>query len=161
MFDGSYKTFEMLRRPDTVDIIPVTEDKKIIVGVQEQPGRKEFVGIPAGRVDKGEDPISAAERELLEETGYKAKEFKLLYTAQPTGSFIDWMLYGFVARGCTKVADQNLDSGEKIKLKLLSFDEFIELASSKDFRDLELSLKVLRGKQNPKAFEKLKKIILG
>jgi len=160
MFDGSFETFEMLKRPDTVDIVPVTKDKKIIVLEQEQPGREKFIGIPAGRIDKGEDPISAAERELLEETGFKARKFELLYTDQPAGSLIDWVLYGFVARDCEEIGGQRLDSGEKMRLKFLSFDEFVKLASSSEFRDVELSLEVLRAGNNSVTFNKFKKRIL-
>lgn len=161
MFDGSYSTFEMLKRPDTVDILAVTKDKKILLLEQEQPGRDKFLCIPAGRVDKDETPLEAAKRELLEETGYKATSYELLYTSQPAGSFIDWILYGFVAKGCQKVKDQNPDAGEKIKVREISFDEFVKTAGSKDFRDIELTLKVLRASVNKGEMDKLKKRLIG
>lgn len=43
MFDGTTQTFEKLKRPDTIMVIPVTEDGKIILTEQEQPGKKPFI----------------------------------------------------------------------------------------------------------------------
>lgn len=50
-YDGSTKTFEKLKRPDTAMVIPVTEDGKIILAFQEQPYKKPFVGLIGGRND--------------------------------------------------------------------------------------------------------------
>ena len=74
MFDGSTATYEGLKRTDTVNIFPVTKEGKIILGKQDQPGVKTFIGGFGGRMEEGEDPIQAAKRELLEETGLKSSE---------------------------------------------------------------------------------------
>ena len=124
MFDGTFKTYERLRRKSSVTILPITEDGRIILGREEQPGREPFVSIPGGQVEVGEKPEDAARREFLEETGYEARDLVLWKTVQPYGNKVDWDVYGFIARGCKKVAEQNLDSGEKIQLELVSFDEF-------------------------------------
>src|SRR6266567_4147904 len=71
MFDGSRKTFEKVERPDTANIIAFTEDGKVIILDQEQPGKDKFVSLPGGRIDEGENPLEAAKRELLEETGFQ------------------------------------------------------------------------------------------
>jgi len=70
-FDGTTATFEKLKRPDTVMLLPVTNDKKIVITEQEQPGKQPFIGSIGGRVDPGEDILTAAKRELLEESGYE------------------------------------------------------------------------------------------
>ena len=100
-YDGSKKTFEKLKRPDTAMVVPVTEDGKIILGIQEQPNKPLFTGLIGGRFDEGEEPLEVAERELLEETGYKAKEWLLLDAVQPV-SKIDWAVYTFIAKGVRK-----------------------------------------------------------
>ena len=69
MFNGTFQTFEMLKRPGTAMVIPVLENGKIVLTKQTQPNRHAFFGFAGGRVDKDETPLQAAIRELKEETG--------------------------------------------------------------------------------------------
>lgn len=160
LFDGSTATFEMLKRPDTVVVFPVTEDQKIIITKQEQPGKNLFIGGAAGRVEKGETVEQAAERELLEETGYQAGELILWYQVEPVGK-IDWTIYTFVARGCQQVAKIKPDPGEKIVLKLVSFDKFVKLALKDSFYDEEARLKIREAKLKKQKMTDLKNLFLG
>lgn len=138
LFDGTKKIFSKIKRPDTVIVFPVLNDGKILLTKQEQPGKDPFIGATGGRIDEGEDPLSAAKRELLEESGYEAKEFILL-DAQHPQSKIDWVVYTFVAKGLTKVSDMNLDAGEKIELMPVTFDEFLHTATTdQNFQEKEL-----------------------
>jgi len=159
LFDGTYAIFEKLRRIDTVEIIPVTEDKKIIIAMEEQPGVKPFIGFPGGRIDVYEDPLEAAKRELLEETGYHSPEF-ILWEGVQTLTKIDWAMYIFIAKNCTKIAQQHLDSGEKITLKEITFDELLAIVSRKEFRDREVALKILRIKEDKNELRKMKQLFL-
>src|SRR3989339_528828 len=84
---------------------------RIILTKQEQPGKEPFIGTTGGRVDEGEDILSAAKRELLEESGYEAEEF-ILWDAQHPTSKIDWVVYTFIAKGLRKIDEAHLDSGE-------------------------------------------------
>jgi len=157
LFDGTTTLFEKLKRPDTVVIFPVLDDGKIILTEQEQPGKEPFIGTTGGRVDEGEDILEAAKRELLEESGYKASEF-ILWDAQHPTSKIDWVVYTFIAKGLKKVADMNLDAGEKINLKLVDLDEFIEIAINKNFVEKEIIPKLYEAKLHPEKKEELKKL---
>lgn len=159
MFDGTKATFEKLKRPDTVVVFPVLPDGKIILTEQEQPGKEPFVGATGGRVDEGEDILSAAKRELLEESGYEAEEF-VLWDAQHPTSKIDWVVFTFVAKGLKKVADLHLDAGEKIKLMNVSLDELIDLTANenKSFSEQEIVLKLLKAKFDPEKREELNKL---
>ncbi|MEK7616107.1 MAG: NUDIX domain-containing protein [Patescibacteria group bacterium] len=162
MFDGTTKTYEKLERKDSVTILPVTTDGMILLGREEQPGREPFISIPGGQVEEGEEPEEAARREFLEETGYEARELELWQTVHPYGNKIDWDVYGYVGRGCKKVADQNLDSGEKIQLELVSFDDFIQIAAfDENFRVEELTKIVLRAMLQPEEMQKLKWLLFG
>ena len=76
MFDGSTTTFESLERRDTVTIIPVTEDGKIIMTKQEQPCAGTFWSLPGGIMDPGEEAFAAAKRELMEETGHFSDDWQ-------------------------------------------------------------------------------------
>ncbi|MEA2092854.1 MAG: NUDIX hydrolase [Patescibacteria group bacterium] len=157
LFDGTKTTFEKLKRPDTAVIFPVTDEGKIILTEQEQPGKKPFIGAAGGRIDEGEDVLEAAKRELLEETGYKASKYILWNSCQPI-SKIDWAVYIFIAKGIKKVSDLNLDAGEKITLKEVSIDEFIEIGTGEKFAEKEIINQLYEAKLYPKKREEVKKL---
>ena len=158
LFDGTTTTFESIKREDTVNIISVTTEKKIIVTHQEQPRQESFIGLPGGRIDRNENPLSCAKRELFEETGYTAQKFEIWDATQPF-TMMDWSIYTFVAKGCAKRSELNLDAGEKITLEFLSFDEFIYLMTHTQFRDLEVAMKILRMKEDKKALNEFKTLL--
>ncbi len=159
MFDGSVETFEKLKRPDTVCVFGVLPDGNILLTEQEQPGKNPFIGATGGRVDEGEDILAAAKRELLEESGYEAGEF-ILWDSQHPISKIDWAVYTFIAKGLKKVADLNLDAGEKIKLRPTSLDEVIDIAtkSHQDFYEKEVIVKFFEAKLDPKKMAELREL---
>jgi len=127
MFDGSHATFEMLKRSDTVEIIPIIGDK-VLIQQEEQPYHGKFIDIPGGMHDyDGEDELKCAQRELAEETGYELSEWKLVTTHQFDGK-IERFFYIFVAFGEYKKVEQNLDVGEKVAPELVDFDEFMRIA---------------------------------
>ncbi len=141
MFDGSTATFERLRRPDSVIVFPVTDEGKIVLTKQTQPGWSSYViGGAGGRVDSGEDVLDAAKRELLEETGYEADEF-VLWDAQQPVSKIDWAVFTFIAKGIRKVADMNLDEGEQIELLEVTFDDLVSAGLKDNFYERQLVAK--------------------
>jgi ADP-ribose pyrophosphatase len=157
LYDGTKTIFEKLKRPDTVAVFAVLPDGKILLTKQEQPGNKPFIAATSGRVDEGEDVVSAAKRELLEESGYEAQEL-FLWNAQQPVSKIEWCVYTFIAKGLTKVADLNLDGGEKIELMPVSFDELIEIGSDEDFYEKEVSREFLQAKYDPEKRKKLEEL---
>ncbi|MFA6077098.1 MAG: NUDIX hydrolase [Candidatus Paceibacterota bacterium] len=159
MFDGTKETFEKLKRPDTVVVFPVLPDGKIILTEQEQPGKAPFVGATGGRVDEGEDILSAAKRELLEESGYEAEEF-ILWDSQHPISKIDWVVYTFIAKGLKKVSDLHLDAGEKIKLLPVTLDKLIDIATNghQDFYEKEVIVKFFEAKLNSDKMQELKEL---
>ncbi|HSD98445.1 MAG TPA: NUDIX hydrolase [Patescibacteria group bacterium] len=159
-FDGSIKTFEKVKRRDTVGILAITPEKKILLLEQEQPGTKPFVGTPGGIIDENEDVFEAAQRELLEETGYASNDWKLFEAVQPL-SKIDWALFTFVAQDCKKIQDPSLDSGEKVKPKEVTWNEFLQVLLDDSFRDHELILKSLKTLRQGNGEMLLRKQIFG
>jgi 8-oxo-dGTP pyrophosphatase MutT (NUDIX family) len=157
-YDGINRIFEKIARPDTVMIIPVTEDGKIMLATQEQPNKPPFLGTLGGRVDEGEDVLEAAKRELLEESGYVTEKWLLFDSVQPV-SKIEWAVYTFIAKDCKKIAEQNLDGAEKINLKFVNFEEFIDLAVNDDKFGDEFRIKILEAKLDSKKMEELKKYL--
>ena len=155
LYDGSKATFEKLKRSDTVVVFPVLDDGRIILTEQEQPNKKNFIGATGGRVDEGEAVIAAAKRELWEESGYEAERF-VLWTAEQVTSKIDWAIFVFVAKGLQKVSEQKLDAGEKINLKIVTFDEFLDIVTDPRFAEKEIVAKVLEAKLDPEKMKALK-----
>ena len=162
MFDGSVEIFERTKRPDTVNVIPITIDGKIIVLEEEQPGSGKMLGLAGGRVDEGEDVLEAAKRELLEETGYVSDDFFLWSSMQPLEK-TEWAVYTFLARSAKQEKEMNPESGEKIKLKFIDFEEYINFTLSEEHREKELIERLMvidkiRTENNPENLEKLRKI---
>jgi len=159
MFDGSVETFEKLKRPDTANILAFTDDGKIIVIDEQQPGKETFFGLPGGRIEEGEEPAFAAKRELLEETGYACDSIELWHSVQLIHK-IDWTIYFFVAKGCKKVAEQKLDAGEKIEVKLMELEEFLEMLLRQEIKGSEIVMKMIKEDlivmDREKTFEKIK-----
>lgn len=157
MYDGSKETFEMLDRPDTVCII-ATANNKVYIAHQEQPTKPRFYSLLGGRQDEGEDILDTAKRELLEESGMESDEWKLFKVVEPYFK-VDWKVHLFIAKNCKKTAEQNTDAGEKIDIKELSFDNFIDVVINEDFCGKELVEEVLRMKLEPEKMEEFKKKI--
>lgn len=135
LFDGSFATFEMLKRPDTVKVIPV-KDGKLLVQEQEQPSLGFFYDFPGGRHDvEAETELEAVQRELLEETGMRFGTWKLLRVEQEHVK-IDWFVYTFLATDFIDQTEQKLEAGEKIKNVLKDFVEVKELIKNPDSRYL-------------------------
>ncbi len=158
LFDGSFATFEQLSRNDAVFVIPVSSDGQIIITKQNQPGRKSYYAFPGGHMDSGETPFEAAKRELLEETGYAAKKWKLLEASQPT-SKADWAVYYFVAYGCEKQHEPKSDAGERIQVKLLNFSQLLKTCLSKNFAEREFKVRVYEALLSKQKMKTLKNIL--
>jgi 8-oxo-dGTP pyrophosphatase MutT (NUDIX family) len=123
MYDGSFATFEMLKRDDTAGAICIMGDGKIIVLNENQPHSNPRVNFPAGHVDpEDETTLVAAQREVREETGYSFKNWRLIKVWQPYGKIEDF-IYLYLAWDVESKAEPIDMPGEKITLNFLSFEE--------------------------------------
>jgi len=140
LYDGSIARFEKLKRADTVLVLPLTADRKIIFGKEQQPGTRPLFRTLGGRIEEGERPEDAARRELLEETGYTATKLRLWDAWYPVNK-IDWVVYLFIANGLSEKQSSTLDVGEQIELSEIYIDEVFKRNSSVTFDDMEFNLK--------------------
>lgn len=157
MFNDSTETFEMLKRPNTIEVIAI-KDGKICISHQSQPTKPDFYSLFGGRAEEGEEPLVTAKRELLEESGFESNNWELYKTYHPLHK-IDWDIYTFVAKDCKKVADVKLDPGEKIETKELNFDEFVEFVLSPKYWGNEFVIDILKMKVAGKLEEFKSKLI--
>jgi len=160
LFDGSSATYEGLKRPNTAHIIGVTPDQQILLTKDTQPNRGAVLTPPGGQIEAGEDPAAAAARELLEETGYEAEEI-IPWHHYRAHTKIDWTIFAFIGRNVRPVADATPEPGEKIEVRLFSFDEFLELGKDPAFRDRMIRIMLLEALLDPAKKEELSHIIYG
>lgn len=149
MFDGTHRTFEYLRRKHSALVVCVFPDKTILVNEEEQPGKPPFISLPGGGADAYEEgPLSVAQRELLEETGYQASFWKEVDIKEDF-SKVDWAIHYFVARDLTKVGDPQNEASEKIVSRRVTLDEFLALHADPKFLDKGLRYHMLRAQIDP------------
>lgn len=143
MFDGTTKIFEKLKRNDSIDIIAVSENNEIFILEEQHPWRESFFWLVWGTCEDWETPIETAKRELLEETWLTSDDWELFWE-YTRSSRIEHRSNIFIARNCKKIANQNLDSWEKINVRSVNWDEFLKIVANPKFRVQEFALEVLR-----------------
>ena len=121
--DGSHATREYIVHPGAVLIIPLLDAKTVILERQfRYPGQRHFIELPAGKKEPGEDALLTAQRELEEETGYRATSWQKLATTHPSVGYSNEHIDYFIARDLTHVGAR-LDEGEFLEVLAVKVDE--------------------------------------
>jgi len=127
--------FARLRCPDWVNVIPLTEDRGVILIRQYRAGRHAVtLEIPGGQVDSGEDPETCAARELTEETGWVAASLEELGAVEPNPAFQDNRCFTYLASGCRPVGETDFDADEEIETVIAELDEIPRLIAAGEIR---------------------------
>ena len=109
---------------DWVNIIAITEDGLFVIEEQYRHGiQMVCFEICAGDVEPGEDPLVAAKRELLEETGYAGGSWTYLGCYAPNASGANNLCHSYLAEGVVKQQNQQLENTEEIRIHLVSEPE--------------------------------------
>jgi 8-oxo-dGTP pyrophosphatase MutT (NUDIX family) len=125
---GSEHSFLRLVAPDWVNVVAITEDRRMILVEQYRHGTNRVtVEIPGGAVDEGEGPAAAAARELEEETGYRADDLVHIGMVHPNPAFLTNSCWTFLALGCRPVGEICPDASEEIAVRLVEPAAFTRL----------------------------------
>lgn len=95
--DGSRATREIVRHPGAVAVVAIVKDRLLLVDQYRQAMGRAEMEIPAGKLEKGEDPQEAAARELQEETGYTCGKITLLHSFYTSPGFADEIIHLYLA----------------------------------------------------------------
>jgi ADP-ribose pyrophosphatase len=124
--DGSTSTREYITHPGAVAVLALLDNGNLVMERQYRyPLHREFIELPAGKIDDNEHILECAQRELLEETGYVAREWIHLTTAWPCIGYANERMEYFLARGLTHEGRQ-LDDGEFLEVFELSLADALE-----------------------------------
>jgi ADP-ribose pyrophosphatase len=125
--DGSTGAREYIRHPGAVAIVPLFDDGRVLLERQfRYPHGREFIVIPAGKLEPGEPHLDTAKRELLEETGYIAEDWTHLGVIHTAIAYTDEAIDLFVARKLT-LQKRNLDQGEFLEIFTAPFEQAIAM----------------------------------
>jgi ADP-ribose pyrophosphatase len=124
--DNKTTTREYIRHPGAVVIIPLLDDGRVLLERQfRYPLHQVFIEFPAGKIDPNENPLDCAKRELQEETGYAATDWRFACTIHNAIAYSDEHLDIFVARGLT-AGESKLDDGEFLETFAASLSEMLQ-----------------------------------
>lgn len=127
--------FYVLEYPDWVNVIAVTAEGRFVMVRQFRYAmRIVATELCAGVMEDGETPLQAAQRELLEETGYAGGEWSEIMTIGQNPSSCTNLTHCFVASGVHKVAGQHLDATEDVQVVLLSAAELRSMLVNNEMR---------------------------
>ena len=143
--NGMTASREVIRHLGAVCIVPVTDDGKVIVERQfRYPIDQVITEIPAGKLDSpDEDRLEAAKRELKEETGFTAKEWKDIGLYYPAAAYSDEKITMYMARGLEKGA-RDLDPDEIIDIYEVPIEELVRDIVSGKITDGKTQVAVLK-----------------
>lgn len=145
--DGSRAERELVGHYGGVGVIAVDENNEVFMVSQYRIAAKSMMlEIPAGKLEYGENPLECGKRELIEETGYRAKEFTHLGEYYATPGYCEEKLNIYLARDLEFVG-QNLDDGEFLNVKKYSLDELYKKVMQNEIYDAKTAIAILKAKE--------------
>ncbi len=124
--DGAESTREYIVHPGAVVVIPVFDNGDLLLERQHRyPLHRDFIELPAGKIDPGEDDLTCARRELEEETGYTAAEWRAVTTIYPCIGYSNERLAFYLARGLQS-GSHGRDADEFLEILRLPFAEAMQ-----------------------------------
>ncbi|EZP76031.1 nucleoside diphosphate pyrophosphatase [Parageobacillus genomosp. 1] len=135
--NGKTSKREVIKHPGAVAVIPITKDGKLVLVRQYRKAlERVLVEIPAGKLEKGEEPFATAQRELEEETGYRARSLRHIVSFYTSPGFADELIHLYVAEGLEKLQDAaSLDEDEFVDILEVTLEEALEMLEKQEIYD--------------------------
>ena len=137
----SRKNFHQIKLQNAAMVILVNKKNQILFLNEYRRGiKKKTLGFPGGHIENDESPMKTIKRELLEETGYKAKKWKLLFKYTRHGTYNCGQDYIFIAKVSRIMRNKNIENNQKKWLNINEIEEFLE---QKKFKTVGIIASVL------------------
>ena len=125
--DGTQGTREYIRHPGAVAVVALFDDGAVLLERQfRYPHQRDFIEIPAGKLEPGEPALETGKRELLEETGYVADEWTRVAVIHTAIAYTDEAIELFIARRLKQVG-RKLDAGEFLELLVVDYSQALDM----------------------------------
>ncbi len=133
--DGRTGTREIVEYPGAVVVVALDEAERVLLVRQYRHAvGRELLELPAGKLEPGEDPLACARRELVEETGYAAREWQFLLDYYSTPGFTTEKMYLYRAAGL-EAAEAAPDSDEFIQVVKVPLRRALEMVAGGEICD--------------------------
>lgn len=124
--NGSETGREYIVHPGAVLVIPILDDGRLVMERQfRYPIGKTFIEFPAGKIDPNEDPLVTGQRELLEETGYAARDWLYVVALHPCIGYSNEVIHIYLATGLQAGA-HNRDHDESLEVFTMTMNEAMD-----------------------------------
>ena len=142
--DGKTEGRELVLHNGGVGVIAADKDKNILMVRQyRKPYEEVVLEIPAGKLEKGEDPDDAGLRELREETGYKAGRYCFIGKCYPSPGYLNEIISLYLAQDLEFVG-QELDPGEFVEVKKMPLETLFEMVMDNKIADAKTQIAILK-----------------
>ena len=142
--NGKEAPREFVEHNGGVTVAALTDDAKLIFVRQfRYPYMEEVLELPAGKLEKGEDPLEAGKRELREEAGVTAEQYINLGEFYPSPGYTNEVIYLYGARDLTQV-EQELDEDEFLNVEYISLDKAVDMVLNNEIKDGKTQAAVLK-----------------
>jgi ADP-ribose pyrophosphatase len=146
--NGRELTRDVIRHNGSVVVLAVDDakskrDPMIVMERQYRHAAREFLlEVPAGKMEEGEDALAAAKRELLEETGFKAKRWRKMIRYFASPGFLGEFMQVFLAEGLT-LGDAQPEYDEQIEIEMMPLSRLLKMIDAGKIHDGKTLISVM------------------
>ena len=149
--NGFNTDFEIIRHPGASAIIPITHSDEILMLKQYRHAVGDYLWeIPAGTLNQNEAPLTCAQRELEEETGYSAATWTLLSGIVPVPGYSDERIYIYLATDLS-FSRQNLDQDEVLEVHPIGISKVLSMIAAGEIKDSKTIAGILLAAVQPES----------